>query len=93
MSPVGLSGYLRCANSHEADIVVTHLPRHIELTRAEPGCLSFDVQPTADPLVWSVAERFADQGAFGRHQARVEASEWGRATSGIVRDYVIRSEP
>lgn len=73
--------------------MVRHLPRHIQLTHAEPGCLSFDVQPTDDPFEWIVAERFADQAAFSAHQARVRASEWGRATAGIERDYVITTEP
>jgi hypothetical protein len=32
-----------------------------------------------------------DQAAFDSHQARVQASEWGRATAGIERDYVVAS--
>ncbi|TAM68408.1 MAG: antibiotic biosynthesis monooxygenase [Microbacteriaceae bacterium] len=93
MSQIKLAGHLLCANAGEASTVASHLPRHIELTRAEPGCLSFDVQPTDDPFVWTVAERFTDQTAFSAHQARVRASEWGRATAGIVRDHVITTEP
>jgi quinol monooxygenase YgiN len=89
MSPVELSGRLVCANRQEAATVARHLPRHIELTRAEPGCLRFEVRPTCDPLVWSVAERFADKGAFDAHQARVRVSEWGQVTAGIKRDYAM----
>ena len=55
MSPVELSGRLVSANRQEAATVARHLPRHIELTRAEPGCPSCEVQLTDDPLVWSVA--------------------------------------
>jgi quinol monooxygenase YgiN len=89
MSNVALTGRLVCANDEEEAAVLRHLPRHVELTRAEEGCLAFDVQPTSDRLVWTVSERFADQAAFEAHQARVRASEWGQATAGIVRDYVI----
>lgn len=89
MSPVALKGRLVCADSDEAALVLQHLPRHIELTHAEAGCLRFDVEPTDDPLVWEVSERFVDQDAFDAHQARVRASEWGRGTSHIARDYVI----
>ncbi len=86
---VQLSGFLRCATDDEVAIVAEHLPRHIELTRAEPGCLSFEVIQTEDPRVWSVEERFTGPDGFRAHQARVVASEWGQATQGIQRDYEI----
>lgn len=70
-------------------MVRAHLPLHIEFTRAEPGCLEFAVSPTIDPLVWEVHERFVDAGSFRAHQERVAVSEWGAATAGIVREYVI----
>lgn len=65
------------------------LPKHLELTRAETGCLRFEVVQTGDPLVWDVSEVFADEVSFDLHQKRVRSSGWGRATAGIVRDYVI----
>ncbi|NLE78632.1 MAG: antibiotic biosynthesis monooxygenase [Rhodococcus sp.] len=89
MSVIELTGWLVCADGEEVEIVERYLPRHIELTREEAGCLHFEVVQTEDPLVWSVAERFADQSAFDAHQKRVKASDWGRATAGIERDYVI----
>jgi quinol monooxygenase YgiN len=86
--PVRLNGLLVCADDVEAHVVRAHLAHHVELTRAEPGCLSFAVEPTADPLVWTVAEEFTDAHAFAAHQARVAASTWGIATTGIERRYV-----
>ncbi|MCT2178443.1 antibiotic biosynthesis monooxygenase [Brachybacterium muris] len=59
------------------------------LTRAEPGCFRFEVEPTEDPLVWTVVEQFVDRAAFDAHQARVRTSRWLEATAGIARDYVI----
>ncbi|MBB3036057.1 putative quinol monooxygenase [Hoyosella altamirensis] len=91
MSAVKLTGRLVCVDDAEAETVLRHLPRHMELTRAEAGCLHFDVEPTGDPRVWSVSERFVDQAAFDAHQARVRTSEWGQATSGIAREYVIET--
>ncbi len=47
---VTLTGELRCADDDQADRVRAHLDEHLALTRAEPGCLSFDVtrpRPTA----------------------------------------------
>lgn len=93
MSHVHLTGQLICRSSAEARTVGQHLPEHIILTRAEPGCLSFHVTPTTDPLVWDVAERFEDDTVFAAHQARVATSEWGRATAGIERRYTIERVP
>ena len=89
MTQIFLRGRLVCRDDQEVDLVTTHLPRHIELTRAENGCISFTVAPTEDPLVWSVDETFRDAAAFQRHQDRVRDSEWGRATAPIERDYSI----
>ena len=86
---VALTGHLRCATRAEADRVHAGLDTHLRLTRAEPGCLSFDVPPTDDPLVWQVAELFTDRAAFEAHQARAAASDWARLTAGIARDYQI----
>lgn len=84
-----LTGTLVCRSHEEAAVVRDHLPLHVSLTRAEPGCESFQVTPTADPLVWLVEERFADHVAFTEHQARGAASQWGQATAGIERHYEI----
>jgi quinol monooxygenase YgiN len=89
MDTVRLSGSLICESLEQAQIVARQLPLHVELTRAEPGCLSFAVAPTEDPLVWQVDELFQDAESFATHQHRVAGSEWGRATTGIERRYEI----
>jgi quinol monooxygenase YgiN len=89
MSEVQLSGRLICGTQDPADVAARYLPAHIESTRAEPGCLEFAVTATEDPLVWDVEERFADHYAYMSHQHRVAASEWGKWTAGITRDYSI----
>ena len=90
---VTLTGFLRCASQDEAARVREALPEHIRLTRAEAGCLSFDVTATNDPLVWAVAEEFTDPEAFKAHQARAGTSDWAHATQGIARDYTITGMP
>lgn len=87
MPPVRLSGQLICADDQDAAIVAQHLPLHQYLSRAEPGCLTFEVHRTDDPHVWQVDEEFADDAAFAAHQERAANSEWGRATAGIERRY------
>lgn len=89
MNNIDLTGQLICQSDDEIAVVTEFLPRHIELTRAEPGCISFEVNQTGDPLVWDVAERFQDADSFHLHQARVKTSDWGRATAGIKRSYSV----
>lgn len=89
MQQVTLTGHLVCRDDVEAACVAQYLPAHVALTRAEAGCLEFVVEPTSDPLVWRVEERFTDEAAFNSHQMRVASSDWGRATKGIERRYTI----
>ncbi|MFF1830421.1 putative quinol monooxygenase [Paenarthrobacter sp. NPDC058040] len=89
MNEVKLTGQLVCRDRDEVAVVVEHLAPHIELTLAETGCVSFQVNATADPLVWQVDEVFHDAASFRAHQARVAASDWGRATAGIERRYTV----
>ena len=89
VSNVFLSGQLVCRDRHEAAIVAQFLPLHMELTRAEQGCLSFEVNVTENPLVWQVDEQFEDAASFRAHQQRVSGSAWGRATADIARRYEI----
>ena len=89
MKNIFLTGQLICQRDDEIAIVKEFLPRHIELTRAEPDCISFEVNQTVDPLVWDVSECFQDAGSFNLHQARVKSSGWGRATAAIKRNYSV----
>ncbi len=88
MPQVSLSGQLICRDDDELTTVFAQLPRHIKLTRLEPGCISFEVSQTDNPLVWQVDELFANEDSFTAHQLRVSESEWGRATARIERRYV-----
>jgi quinol monooxygenase YgiN len=87
MPEIRLTGTMTCP-PERADAVRTALPEHIRLTRAEPGCLAFEVTETA-PGVLSVAERFTDRTTFEAHQRRTTASVWARVTAGCPRDYEV----
>jgi len=88
-SHVRLQGKLICEDAAQAEVVANHLPDHIQLTLAEAGCLSFAVERTDDPLVWSVSECFDGWPAFDAHQLRTRASEWWEATKDIPREYAV----
>lgn len=89
MGEVELTGQLVCQIQEESDLVARFLPAHVELTRAEAGCLLFEITQKDDPLVWQVGERFSNEIAFKEHQKRVAASEWGQKMAGIARDYKV----
>ena len=86
---VTLTGTLTCTEE-DLRVVRDALPEHIRLSRAEPGCLRFDVTETA-PGEFSVSEEFEDQSAFNAHQIRTRASAWWAATGHIPRDFKVYS--
>lgn len=84
---IRLRGHLICQSPEEAAAVRARLPAHTALSRAEPGCLSFDVTPTDDPLMFEVIETFRTRADFDAHQTRTRASAWFEATRQILRDF------
>jgi quinol monooxygenase YgiN len=86
---VHLLGQLICESDREVEIVRLHLPEHIRLTRAEMGCISFDVTQTDDLLIWKVEERFQDRKSFELHQQRTRSSAWWAATAEISRGFKV----
>jgi quinol monooxygenase YgiN len=88
MSGVTLHGFLICRTLEEADRVSVLLPDHIAATRAERGCLWFEVhRSTADPVRFAVYEVFQDKAAFEAHRVRMKDTQWWRVTQNIPRDY------
>ena len=84
---IHLTGTLTCAPEQQQR-VRDALPDHIALTRAEPGCLEFEVVETA-PGVFAVSELFTTQAAFDAHQTRTRDSAWFAITQGMPRDFTI----
>jgi quinol monooxygenase YgiN len=89
MVHIVLSGHI-IIPMEELDKVSVALEDHKRLTRAEPGCLIFNIRPDADRLGWfKVYEKFSSQEAFDAHQARVAQSEWGAISKNVERHYKI----
>ncbi|MBO9400814.1 antibiotic biosynthesis monooxygenase [Shimia sp. R9_3] len=90
---IRLTGHIDVPSERQ-EAVAAALPAHIALTRAEPGCLSFDVtQDPANAGRYNFSELFVDQAAFDAHQARASASDWAAVTAGIPRHYQITEVP
>ena len=83
---VALSGHITCADMGQLMALLAHVQSHASASRAEPGCLYFEIAQTDDPLVWQVEELFRDRAALAAHRARTRQSAWWAATSGIARD-------
>lgn len=83
---VGRSGHITCADPAQLMTLLMHVEEHVAASRAEPGCLHFEIAQTDDPLVWRVEELFRDAAALVAHRQRTAASPWAAATAGIARD-------
>ena len=84
---VALHGKLLCSDVGQMMTALSLLPDHIALSRAEAGCLRFDIAQDDNPLHWSLSEVFTDAAAFAAHQTRTADSTWGRDSSGMARDF------
>lgn len=87
MGVIRLSGQMTCPAAEAAPVRAAMI-EHVRLSRAEPACLSFDMEETA-PGVFAVSESFADCAAFDAHQARTRASDWWRITGHLPRDFTV----
>lgn len=66
------------------------LLKHVQFSRAEPGCICFSVtEHPGNSLRFDVYEEFVDKAAFEQHQQRVQASPWGAISQNVVRHYQI----
>ena len=75
------------------EAVAEGLAEHIALSRSEPGCIHFNVDPCPEVEGrYLVSESFVDQAAFDAHQTRTKASAWAEVTAGIPREYEITTE-
>ena len=82
-----LEGYIEVPLERIAEVEAA-LGEHIALTRAEPGCIFFNVDPCPEVAGrFLVSEAFAGKDAFDAHQSRASASPWAKVSAGIPREY------
>ncbi|MGJ8611920.1 MAG: putative quinol monooxygenase [Octadecabacter sp.] len=87
MGLVTLTGTLTCRTDADIETVRQYLPDHIQLSRAEPGCIKFDVTQGENPFVWHLDEAFTDADAFAAHQSRTKATIWAEKSADLIRDF------
>ena len=89
MQKVVLKGHI-IVSDKDLPSVKKELENHKRLTRAEEGCLVFEVTQSEDnPNRFEVYEEFTDEAAFEKHQRRVKTSYWGKVSADVERHYEI----
>lgn len=87
--PIKITGTLT-ASGEDIERARRLIPEHIALSRAEPGCLKFELTEDANqPGLWRLDELYRDENAFAHHKQRTKASRWGQESTDMVRDFVI----
>ena len=87
MTKVILKGYV-IASDQDIPAIAAELPRHIELTLQEAGCIAFQVSQDAESKNrFNVYEEFIDKKAFEAHQLRAKASSWGQVSANLEKHY------
>jgi len=84
-----LKGYVIVPDD-DLDAINEALPAHIVNTRAEDGCLLFNVtQDENQKNRFNVHEEFINKESFSNHQDRVKHSEWGNVSANLEKHYHI----
>ncbi|MEP3480316.1 MAG: antibiotic biosynthesis monooxygenase [Fuerstiella sp.] len=89
LSKITLTGHI-VVPIEDLKTVRDALAQHIALTRAEDGCLVFNVDEHAEQNGrFDVYEEFVDRHSFAAHQSRVASSHWGEVTVNVSRHYTV----
>lgn len=92
MATVVLKGFIIIPDKNRQQIL-SALDEHIRLSRAEAGCLKFEITPDDNcPDKYWVDEAFVDRAAFEYHQERVRSSHWGKFSGDVERHYEVLLE-
>ena len=85
--PVVLKGYIIVPHEELSEVKAA-LVAHTELTRQEPGCISFEVRADADDETkFHIHEVFRSLDDFKAHQTRAQSSPWVQASQNVERHY------
>ncbi len=85
MGKVTITGYLQVPEEELAEVAAA-LPKHRDLSRAETGCLVFEVsQDEADPCKFNLYEQYTSAEAFDFHKNRSANSDWAGISQNVER--------
>ena len=86
-----ITGTITC-EAADLEMFLAAVAEHKRLSRAEPGCIEFEISQSAvDPCSFLVSERFENRAAFDAHTIRTRTSAWWAKTRHMPRDLVIKN--
>lgn len=78
------------AHNEKIDLVHNELKKLIDITRAEPGCVQYDLHQNNDnPAHFMFFENWESRELWQAHMSAPHLTEYGRATEGAVEDFVL----
>ncbi|OUS41203.1 antibiotic biosynthesis monooxygenase [Oleispira antarctica] len=78
------------ANSNKIDLVKSELLKLIEVTRAEKGCISYDLhQDNENPAHFMFYENWESRELWQTHMANAHLAEYMVATEGAVTEFTL----
>ena len=89
MAKVIVQGHIMVPDA-DMPVIQKELPAHIELTRQEAGCLSFEItQDENNQNKFHLYEEFASPEAFEAHRERAGAATWGQVSQNVERHFEV----
>ncbi|MGY5450588.1 putative quinol monooxygenase [Agarivorans sp. MS3-6] len=78
------------ANADKIDLVKAELLKLIEVTRAEEGCINYDLhQDNSNPAHFMFYENWQSRELWQTHMANTHLAEYMAATDGAVAEFVL----
>jgi len=78
------------ARPEQARLLKSELLKLIDITRAEKGCLQYDLhQDNADPSLFMFYEHWESRELWQEHMSAPHLQNYGAATAGAVEDFTL----
>ena len=78
------------ANADKTDLVKTELLKLIEITRAEAGCINYDLhQDNENPTHFMFYENWQTRELWQTHMANQHLADYMAATEGVVSEFTL----
>ncbi|MDO6445421.1 putative quinol monooxygenase [Colwellia sp. 1_MG-2023] len=78
------------ANTNKVELVKAELLKLIEITRAEEGCINYDLhQDNENPAHFVFYENWENRELWQKHMANNHLSEYMKATEGAVAEFTL----
>ena len=78
------------AKAEKTELVRSELLKLIEVTRAEEGCINYDLhQDNKNPNLFLFYEKWESRELWQKHMGNAQLKEYMKATEGAVEEFVL----